>query len=216
VARGADVNAKSSTRYTALMIAASHHATKIVSLLLEHGAEVQAPKGEPTLFGATPLFFAAWSGDVESLKALHKRGSDVNPKMLVGGMSTMTALEMAAQQGDSETAAVLIRNGTNVDEEDPDNGFTALDWAVFKNDTKLVGLLITNKASVNHVDKVGSTPLHWAASIDFGDTEVLKLLLGAGAALGTRNHEGLTPLQVAVKYENRHRIALENVLTRRR
>jgi ankyrin repeat protein len=198
------------------MIAASHHATKTVRLLLEHGAEVQAPKGEPALFGATPFFFAAWSSDVESLKALHKRGSNVNPKMLVGGMSAMTALEMAAQQGDSKTAEVLIRNGANVDEEDSDNGFTALDWAVFKDDTKLASLLITKKAGVNHVDKHGSTPLHWAASVDFGDTAILELLLGAGATLGVRDHEGLTPLQLAVKYENlRNRIVLDNVLTRR-
>jgi ankyrin repeat protein len=216
VARGANVNAKSSTRYTALMIAASHHATKSVNLFLEHGAELQSPKGEPALFGATPLFFAAWSGDVESLNSLHKRGSDVNPKMLVGGMSTMTALEMAAQQGDSKTAAALIRNGANVDEEDADCGFTALDWAVFKDDTKLARLLVTKKAGVNHVDKTGSTPLHWAASVDFGDTAILQLLLGAGAALGVRNHEGLTPLQLAVKYKNlRNRIVLDNALTRR-
>ena len=216
IARGASVNAKSNTRYTALMIAASHHATKAVSLLLEHGAEVQAPKGEPALFGANPVFFAAWSGDVESLKVLRKRGSEVNPKMLVGGLGAMTALEMAAQQGDSETAAALIRSGAPIEEEDPDNGFTALDWAVFKNDIKLATVLITGKANVNHADKLGNTPLHWAASMDFGDIAMLELLLRSGGAPRTQNKAGVTPLDLAVEYEHLgNRRALETALARR-
>ena len=216
IARGASANAKSNTRYTALMIAASHHATKTVSLLLEHGAEVQAPKGEPALFGATPVFFAAWSGDVESLKVLRKRGSEVNPKMLVGGLGAMTALDMAAQQGDSEIAAVLIRSGAPIEEEDPDNGFTALDWAVFKNDIKLATVLITGKANVNHADKPGNTPLHWAASMDFGDTAMLELSLRSGGAPRTQNKAGVTPPDLAVEYQHLgNRRALETALARR-
>jgi ankyrin repeat protein len=216
IARGASVNAKSNTRYTAVMIAANHHATKAVSLLLQHGAEVQSPKGQPALFGATPLFFAAWSGDIESLEALHKRGSDVNPTMLVGGLDAMTALEMAAQQGDSETAAALIRNGAPIEEEDPGNGFTALHWAVFKNDIKLATVLIRHKANVDHPDTLGNTPLHWAASMNFGDTAMLELLIREGGSPRRQNKAGVTPLQLAIRYEHlENRKALEAVLSRR-
>src|SRR5262249_56480001 len=118
IARGATVDLKSSTRYNALMIAASHRAPQAVKLLLKHRAEVQPVKGEPALFGATPLFFAVWSSDVESVKVLCKRGSDLNRKMLVGGMGAMTALEMAAQQGDPGIVTALLAAGTAIDEED--------------------------------------------------------------------------------------------------
>ena len=108
IRHGANVNVKSATRYTALMIAASHHATRSVSLLLNQDVDSQPKKSEPALFGATPLFFAVSSGDLESVEALRNHGAEINPTMVVGGMFPTTALEQAAQQGDSEMVSVLI------------------------------------------------------------------------------------------------------------
>jgi ankyrin repeat protein len=215
IAHGARVNAKSKTRYTALMIAASHHATGSVRLLLDQGAEVQAASGDSALFDVTPLFFAAWSGDVESIAALHKRGAKSNPAMLVGGRDTQTALNNVANLGDSAAADALIRYGAPVDDTDPDTGITPLDWAVFKNDVKLARLLISRHADVNHRDKLGYTPLHWAANIDFGSTTMLELLLKAGADPRQRNEQGMTPLELATKYKHsRQQVVLSRSLTR--
>ena len=43
-------------------------------------------------------------------------------------------------------------------------------------------MMIARGADVNHVDKLGMTPLLWAAAIDFGDSEMIALLLGSACA----------------------------------
>ena len=55
---------------------------------------------------------------------------------------------------------------------------------------------------MNRVDKLGMTPLLYAASIDFGDTEVLEALIDSGADWKTKNSQGLTALDLAVKYKH--------------
>jgi ankyrin repeat protein len=109
----------------------------------------------------------------------------------------------------------LIRGGASVDFADSD-GITLLSWAVFRNNPKLAGMLIGKGANVNNLDKLGFTPLHWAANVDFGDTAILELLLRSGADPKARNKEGLTPLEIAVKYKySRHREVLERAAERR-
>ena len=68
-------------------------------------------------------------------------------------------------------------------------------------------LLIQRGADVNHVDKKGMTPLLYAASIDFGDSAMIDLLLRSGAQPGTRDKEGLTALDLARKYNHTHLLA---------
>lgn len=62
-------------------------------------------------------------------------------------------------------------------------------------------------ADVNHVDKMGMTPLLYAASIDFGDSAMVDLLLNSGAGMGARTKEGLTALDLARKYNHTHLLA---------
>jgi ankyrin repeat protein len=61
-------------------------------------------------------------------------------------------------------------------------------------------LLISRGAAVNVVDKLGMTPLLWAANTDFGDAAMIELLLQSGANAGVRNKDGLTPLELAKKF----------------
>src|SRR6185369_12287698 len=62
--RGANVNARSETKYSALMVAAQYgtHSTPAVRLLLAHGADASQSQGQP-LFNADPLFLAAYGGN---------------------------------------------------------------------------------------------------------------------------------------------------------
>ena len=69
---------------------------------------------------------------------------------------------------------------------------------------KWPGLLIERGADVNHVDKNGMTPLLYAASIDFGDSAMIDLLLKSGARTSARTKEGLTALGLARKYHHTH------------
>ena len=55
---------------------------------------------------------------------------------------------------------------------------------------------------VNAQDEFGFTPLMYAASIDFGDTELVKTLLRAGANPNIRNAEGRTAREQAKYYRH--------------
>lgn len=72
------------------------------------------------------------------------------------------------------------------------------------NRTDIARLLIERGADVNHVDKKGMTPLLYAASIDFGDSAVVELLLKSGANPQAKTKEGLTPAELAKKYGHMH------------
>ena len=170
--QGADPNAKSKTRYTALMIAASHHATDSVRILLDHNAEVSASDGKPAQFGAGPLILSAFSGDVETMEALRKKGAAVRTKMLPGGVFPVTPLSVAVMEGDASMVEALIHGGVPVDEIASSDGVTPIGWTVFNNDTRTASLLLSKGADVNHVDKQGYTPLLWAASVNFGEVTV--------------------------------------------
>jgi ankyrin repeat protein len=211
--RGAVVNAKTNKRYTALMIAANHGASRSVRMLLERGAEIEPAPGQPAQYGVTAFDSAVWSGDVESMEALRKHGAKIDGNMLVNGLFPVTPLSVAVFQDDEPMVRALIRAGARVNFPQPDEnvGVTPLGWAVFKNDMKVAALLIAAGADVNHVDKLGYTPLHWAANVDYGETAMLELLLKAGAKSTVRTPAGFTALDLAIKFgHNRHRAVLEN------
>jgi ankyrin repeat protein len=104
----------------------------------------------------------------------------------------------------------LIRTGVPVDDiASPKDGLTALDFSVFENDTKMAALLLAAGADVNHVDRLGYTPLLWAANVDFGDSAMLGLLLRAGANRQFKQRDNLTALELAARYKyTRHQKVL--------
>ena len=75
------------------------------------------------------------------------------------------------------------------------------------NRVDLARLAIQRGADVNHVDKKGMKPLLYAASIDFGDSAMVELLLKSGARTDARTKEGLTALDLARKYQHTHLVA---------
>jgi len=75
------------------------------------------------------------------------------------------------------------------------------------NQVDVAQLLIARGADVNRADKIGFTPLLYAASIDFGDSGMIDLLLKAGAHADARTKDGLTALDLARNYKHTHLIA---------
>lgn len=51
------------------------------------------------------------------------------------------------------------------------------------------------------------TPLPYAASIDFGDSSMIDLLVKSGARMDARTKEGKTALELARQYQLTHLIA---------
>ncbi len=209
--RGADVHMRAESGFDALTIAARHRGNaESVRLLLKQGARPNAEKDAPVRNSASPLFFAAAAGDVESIRALAGAGAAHDHRMLVVGSLPMTPLMAATLRADNALAEALISGGAdpNFDEHD-----TPLGRAVINNHPETVKLLLAKGAKVNRVDKLGMTPLLYAATVHFGDTTVLELLLAAGADPQIKNAQGRTALDLAK--ENKHK-EIESILSGRK
>ena len=71
VERGADVNAKSNTGTTALMIAAIHNNPPMIGLLIESGADIDAKNNQ----GKTAQDVAEFNGNIEAAQAIRVLGT---------------------------------------------------------------------------------------------------------------------------------------------
>jgi ankyrin repeat protein len=206
--RGANAEARAKNRYSALLVAAQYpDSSAAMNLLLDHGAKVRLPPGQGApLFNAYPTFLASFSGNAAIIPRLHKEGDPVDAKMNLLGFIPLTPLLTLATTDRTEAVAALLDAGAKVDEADGD-GITILAWAAIANRVDMARLLIARGAEVNHVDKKGMTPLLYAASIDFGDSAMIDLLLKSGARANARTKEGLTALDLARKYQHIHLVA---------
>jgi ankyrin len=202
--RGADVNAKSKVRFTALMVAAQYQGSDAaMNLLLDRGARVALAEGEEApVFNANAFFIASYAGNARILKRLAAAGANANLPMLLIGTSRETPMLGAFKFGDMDVATALLDLGAPVDFADG-NGITMLGRTVLNHDLPMARMMIARGADVNHVDKLGMTPLLWASAIDFGDTAMIDLLIAAGARTDALNKDGLTPFELARAHGNR-------------
>jgi ankyrin repeat protein len=188
IARGADVKARSASTHDALTIAAAYRGTAAsIEALIRAGAEVQ-PAGDIRVRN-TPLMFASMTGDLTNVKLLLSSGAQPSEK----------ALSQAVTFGYLETVRTLIEAGADTGLVDG-SGVNLLHWAAITGRPALVPILAAAHVPVNATDDRGFTPLMYAATIDFGDTNVLQALLKAGADKSIRNYEGRTPLAQAQHY----------------
>jgi ankyrin repeat protein len=207
--RGADVNARATSGFTALMVAAQYpHSDRAINLLLDRGYAVRrvADRRQSDSY-ALPL--AAHAGNAPILERLHRAGEPINARfpLLSRPGAYPTAMAMAIRNGDHEVVRMLLDLGAdlNVIEGGP---WSPLDSAVHNNRLDVARLFLQRGADVNAVDKVGYTPLLLAASIDFGDTRMIELLLAAGANINAKNAAGKTALDLAREYQHTRFIAI--------
>ena len=208
--RGANMNARAKTRYSALLVAAQYpNSSTAIRLLLDRGAEVRIRKGQGApLYNAHPIFLAAYAGNAEILPRLREAGDRVDDHMAVIGQAPMTPLSAATELGNTAVVSKLLELGAPVDQgEENDQSPTPLDRAVLANNVEIARLLIQHGANVNHVDGLGMTPLLYAANVDFGDSAMIELLLTSGANAKARTGDGLTALDLARRYQHSHLLA---------
>ncbi len=99
----------------------------------------------------------------------------------------------AARTGDAQVVRSLLQQKNAVDvNETAVDGTTALHWAVQRDDTKMVEMLIRSGANAHAANRYGVRPLALAAVN--GNADILKLLLDAGAD----PNAGLSPDETAV------------------
>ncbi len=148
---GANVNAAESTQLqTALMWAAAERYPEVVALLIERGANVHAvskliPEAEP--------FHVETPGSM-GLNFAHT----LRFREYTGGF---TALLFAAQQGDVESARLLLDAGADIDFATEEEG-SALVIAAAAGHEDLAKFLLERGANPNIKDAYGLTALHFA------------------------------------------------------
>ena len=208
--RGADVNHAAKSGFTPLMVALNHRGTaKVAALLIEHGAHVQPTVPKP-VHDASPLMYAVWSGNVEAINLLLDHGANPHAKMQIGGQIPATPLLLATIQGETEAVAALLARGVDVNEPD-EQGMSPLTDTAINNDAAVARVLLAHGAKVDSVDELSMTPIMHAASVDFGDTAMVELLLASGADRTIKSKDGLTALDMAEKYGHK---AIADILRR--
>jgi ankyrin repeat protein len=180
--------------------------------LIRAGADVNA--GSKNDF--TPLMFAAQRGDVDSIRTLLRAGAKLNGFEA----GTITPLTIAAAMVHVDAVNLLLDNGADPNTADW-RGYTPLLLVVrdshygidLVNKDKIVTIvksLLAHGANANFrlkppsfgpvittndVSLNGATPILLAAEVN--NTEVVKVLLDAGADPRITTEQGLTPLMMA-------------------
>lgn len=101
---GADANATIGRGDTTLMLATSDKRIDIARLLIEYGADINAPN---KIFDVTPLMKAVRNGQKETVKMLLDAGADITPTDCFG----YDALALANAYGHKKIANMLRNAG---------------------------------------------------------------------------------------------------------
>jgi ankyrin repeat protein len=143
------------------------------------------------------LLDAAKRGDVAAVRSLLEDGADPNAAQGDG----LSALHLAAQEGNLEIAKLLIDARANVEAETRIGAYTPLHLASGGGHTPVVGALLDAGANTGAVSSTtGATALHLAAKALNGEG-VIKLLLKKGALVDARESQGgQTALMLAASY----------------
>ena len=137
---------------------------------------------------------AARRGDLTAVRTLLRNGADPNAAQGDG----LTALHVAAQQGNLEIARVLIEARANVEAQSRLGGYTPLHLAAQSGHLTVAQALIDGGAAVGAVTSTtGVTPLHLAAQALNGEG-VIRLLVQRGAPIEAAERQAdQTPLMFA-------------------
>jgi ankyrin repeat protein len=221
LAAGADVDAVAAVGTSVLVMAVHRGYRELVTLLLEAGANPNAAGA-----GYTALHSAVLRGDADVVERLLDSGADLNPRLANGTFLKRGSREyafdkflvgatpflLAARAGDLDVMRRLASAGANLSIPLEDGRTPLMVAAAAETDgirarlegpaeprvIEAVKLLLELGADVNAVDKAGNTVVHVIARGRPGFDNVLQLLADHGAALDVVNHDGETPLTLAL------------------
>ena len=221
LAAGANAEAKDENESPALLVATDNCDPKIVKLLLDKGAVVNATAGSG---GMTPLMNAVSKPcDREIVRLLLDKGADINFTSTYG----LTALMAAAMGEDATIVNYLLDKGAKVNGRNDDGitalmvvksapiakllvdrgadvkakaerGRTALMAAAMDGRAEVVEVLLKKGSDINGKSADGESAL--TAAVERGHTDVARLLVARGADVQAKNAQGRTGLMVAAKW----------------
>jgi uncharacterized protein len=159
--------------------------------LLDAGASVLAQDGA----GRTALIQAAYANQVEAGRLLIAAGADVN----VQDNSRQSAYLIPTADGGLDFLRLTLANGADVHSLDRFNG-TGLIRAADRGHVEIVRELLKTDIKIDHVNNLGWTALLEAIMLGDGGprhTEVVRLLVEAGANVNLADSNGVSPRQHA-------------------
>lgn len=131
----------------ALHVAARQNHVEIATLLLDHGAKLDAVRNRKTA-----LHVAVLNQAFDTATLLLDRGADVD-----AGAYKHTPLHFAAKYGHKREAILLLDRGAKIHAEDEEN-MTPLHYAVSRADTEMICLLVEYGASLLYKPSRCCTP----------------------------------------------------------
>jgi ankyrin repeat protein len=198
ISKGANVNPTDYSQEAPILeFAILSGDVNMIKLLVDKGADINAAKA---------LNAAVMMNNIEAVKLFLKHGASVNLPD-VGGE---TALHNAVEDGQIQMIKLLLEHGANIDaknelDETPLHSFIHLPYEVEPKLLEVAKLLLDKGANPNTISH-GKPLLNDA--VDYGAEEFVKLLLEKGANVNSKDAEGNTPLQIAVKSNNQSMIQL--------
>lgn len=149
---------------TPLNYAIKYKNIDIVKLLLNNNANPDITN----IKGDSSVHMAVYSKDVQIISAL---SGDLNIQNLAGE----TPLHIACNLKIFKIIEYLVKNNTELDLQDYENGFTALHYSVNLDDVNTVKMLLSHNANPNIQDVTGNTAIHYALSNNNANTVLLLL-----------------------------------------
>jgi ankyrin repeat protein len=185
-------NAASATPQDLAMIAAARRGDLgVVEELIRAGASVQARDAE----GRSALLAATQTDQIAVARALIAAGADVNAK---DNMEDSPFL-YAGAEGRNAILKMTLAAGADLTSLNRYGG-TALIPAAHHGHVEAVRILLGTRIDKDHVNKLGWTALMEAIILGDGgpvQTEIVQLLVQAGANVNVADRDGVTPLRHA-------------------
>lgn len=172
----------------ALIVAATRGDAKEITRLIAGGADVNARDGG----GRTALLAATQGNHVDAARVLIAARADVNAKDNIQDSPYL----LAGASGYIEILRLTLANGANLASVNRYGG-TALIPAAHYGHVETVRELLATSINIDHINNLGWTALLEAIILGDGGarhTEIVRLLVEAGASVNLVDRDGKTPL----------------------
>ena len=188
-----------------LISAAEKGDVETVKSLLKKGVYIHSQDKD----GRCALVAAAYKNQLEVVDVLIAAGADVNMK----DNTLQSAYLISTSDGFTELLKKTLQAGADVHCTDSYNG-TGLIRAADRGHVEVIKELLKTDIRLNHINRIGWTALLEAIILGDGGkrhTEVVRMLVAAGADVNIPDKEGVTPLTHA---KNRNFTEMVNILVK--
>ena len=200
--KGADINARTNNKNTALVYAIENRDFDMIGFLIENGITKDIPGHVINSIAINAAKAEKYDKELDLLKFLSKHGISFEKTW---NDCTPLLNALSANMLNTNFANELLKMGVNTHVADKD-GQTALMWASANPDSKAFKyiLSVSTPEEINKRSKSKSTALHWASRN--GLSEHASLLIKAGAEVDPKTDSGFTPLHLSADIRNEYLI----------